>query len=486
MNMVRPMNMRTSSTMSMSMTTGIWHRLLSTSTSTSNKSLKAKVSSFASSPCAYVLQQQSTRALSSSSLSSNSNNSSTTSTNPRIGRSLPPPPPQYKITQQYKYTQKQQCRNLSDSEMKDEYGTMDDSGNTYTYPGDFELESGTQLPNPVLRYQTYGQLNEAADNVLVVCHALTGNASLHSWWGDLLGSGCVFDTSKYFVVCCNILGSCYGSTSPISINPATQMPYGIDFPDISVKDTVRLQLFLLRDELKVKSIKAVIGGSFGGMQAVEFAVQAGGVGADFCDAQGNPYCRNVVPIACGAQHTAWQIAISEVQRQAIYMDPEWAAGNPFQATKGLEVARQIGMISYRTPVGYSEKFGRKLQTPESPPYGSNANFAVKSYLEYQGKKFLSRFDPVTYVKMTEQMDSHNVARGRGATIQEVLAKVQIPALVLGIDSDVLYPLTEQVELATLLPAGRLEIIKSVDGHDGFLLEQEQVAAHILDFLDQST
>jgi homoserine O-acetyltransferase len=385
---------------------------------------------------------------------------------------------------------KPQCRPLStDSdggeEMKDEYGTMDDSGHTYEYPGAFRLESGTALANPVLRYQTYGKLNEARDNVLVVCHALTGNASLHSWWGDLLGPGCVFDTDKYFVVCCNILGSCYGSTSPVSINPATAEPYGIDFPDISVKDTVRLQLLLLRDELKVNSIKAVIGGSFGGMQAVEFAVQAGGAGADFCDASGDPYCRNFIPIACGAQHTAWQIAISEVQRQAIYMDPEWASGDPFQATAGLEVARQIGMISYRTPVGYSEKFGRKLQDPESPPYGSNAKFAVRSYLEYQGTKFLSRFDPVTYVKMTEQMDSHNVARGRGDTIQEVLAKVQIPALVLGIDSDVLYPLTEQVELAESLPAGQLKIIKSDDGHDGFLLEQDQVAAHILDFLDQS-
>ena len=370
-------------------------------------------------------------------------------------------------------------------EMKDEYGIMDDSGHTYSYSGDFVLESGTALTNPVLRYQTYGQLNKDRDNVLVVCHALTGNASLHSWWGDLLGPGAVFDTDKYFVVCCNILGSCYGSTSPVSINPATKEPYGVDFPDVSVKDTVRLQLLLLRDELKVNSIKAVIGGSFGGMQAVEFAVQAGGVGADFCDASGDPYCRNVIPIACGAQHTAWQIAISEVQRQAIYMDPEWASGNPFQATAGLEVARQIGMISYRTPVGYSEKFGRKLQNPESPLYGSNAKFAVRSYLEYQGTKFLSRFDPVTYVKMTEQMDSHNVARGRGATIQEVLAKVQIPALVLGIDSDVLYPLSEQVELAELLPAGQLKIIKSDDGHDGFLLEQDQVAEHILDFLDQS-
>jgi homoserine O-acetyltransferase len=404
--------------------------------------------------------------------------------------------------------QQHHYRSFSKGQMKDEYGAMDDSGQTYTHPGDFLLENGTCLREAQLRYQTYGQLNAARDNVIVVCHALTGNASLHSWWGDLLGPGRAFDTDQYFIVCCNILGSCYGSTSPVSINPDTGEKYGTDFPDVSVQDTVRLQLLLLRDALKVNSVKAVIGGSFGGMQAVEFAVQAGsgsGNGSSDCsatqssdsssssrtftDKQGNPYCRSFIPIACGVQHTAWQIAISEVQRQAIYVDPEWKAGNHFEATAGLQVARQIGMVSYRTPAGYSQKFGRSVKNPDtSPPYGSSANFQVKSYLEYQGQKFLSRFDPVTYVKMTEQMDSYDVSRGRGdsnsTTCQQVLAHVQIPGLVLGIDSDVLYPLKEQKELADWLPNGRLEVIHSDDGHDGFLLEQDQVAAHIVKFLDQ--
>jgi homoserine O-acetyltransferase len=370
------------------------------------------------------------------------------------------------------------------SKMKDEYGAMDDSGHTYEYSGTYVLESGQTLQHPQLRYQTYGKLNAAADNVLVVCHALTGNASLHAWWGDLLGPGRAFDTTKYLVVCCNILGSCYGSTSPASIDPATKQRYGTDFPDVSVKDTVRLQLLLLQQELGVKSVKAVIGGSFGGMQAVEFAVQAGSANADFTDAAGNPYCRTVIPIACGAQHTAWQIAVSQVQRQAIYYDPAWQSDDPFGATAGLQVARQLGMVSYRTPMGYSSKFGRQLKTGDSPPYGSNAKWQVKSYLEYQGRKFLGRFDPVTYVKMTEQMDSHDVARGRGGSIPQVLGSVEIPALVMGIDSDVLYPLAEQEELAELLPAGRLQVIHSDDGHDGFLLEQDQVAAHIVDFLNQ--
>lgn len=372
-------------------------------------------------------------------------------------------------------------RNLAtQSEMKDEYGAMDDSGDTFALE-DYQLESGQVLAQAQLRYRTYGQLNAAADNVVVVCHALTGNASLHAWWGDLLGDGAAFDTSKYFIVCCNILGSCYGSTSPASVDPRTGQPYGLDFPDVSVGDTVRLQLLLLK-HIGVRSVKAVIGGSFGGMQAVEFAVQAGSETAEFTDERGRPYVRSVIPIACGAAHTAWQIGISEVQRQAIYKDPMWSV-DPFQALSGLEIARQLGMISYRTASGYHTKFGRSKQEDTSPEYGSDASWKVKSYLEYQGQKFLGRFDPVTYVKMTEQMDSHDVSRGRG-TLQQVLGGVEIPALVLGIDSDVLYPLSEQEQLAELLGNADLAVIHSEDGHDGFLLEQEQVGAHISDFLSR--
>jgi homoserine O-acetyltransferase len=380
----------------------------------------------------------------------------------------------------------------SSAPMQDEYGAMDDSGQTYTYLN-YPLENGQVLAEAQLRYQTYGQLNETRDNVMVVCHALTGNASLHAWWGDMLGPGKVFDTDKYLVVCCNILGSCYGSTSPVSIRPGTDQPYGLDFPDVSVKDTVRLQLCMLRDELKVASVHAVVGGSFGGMQAVEFAVQAGSTRAAFTDAHGQPFCKHVVPIACGAQHSAWQIAISEVQRQAIYQDPAWPT-DPFRATHGLRVARQLGMISYRTPQGYGSKFGRERQRgrgdddTDGPAYGSHARWQVKSYLEYQGVKFLQRFDPVTYVKLTEQMDSHDVTRQPAGSCpgtvskEQVLGHVTIPVLVLGIDSDVLYPLAEQQELARLLPNATLEVIHSDDGHDGFLLEQEQVAAHIQHFL----
>ncbi len=170
-------------------------------------------------------------------------------------------------------------------EMKDEYGEMTADGETYIEK-DFVLENSVVLPEAELRYQTYGELNEAKDNVIVVCHALTGNASLHSWWGDLLGDNKAFDTSKYFIVCCNILGSCYGSTNPQSTDPKTKAPYGKHFPDISVKDTVKLQLNLIKYGLGASSIKCVIGGSFGGMQTMEFAVQAGISGGEFVSKDG--------------------------------------------------------------------------------------------------------------------------------------------------------------------------------------------------------
>lgn len=179
----------------------------------------------------------------------------------------------------------QQQRRSFSQEMKDEYGEMTADGDSFIKEN-FVLENQVVLPQAELRYQTYGTLNEERDNVLVICHALTGNASLHAWWGDLLGENKAFDTSKYFVVCCNILGSCYGSTNPQSIDPRSGAPYGIEFPDISVQDTVRLQLMLLKEDLGISSIKSVIGGSFGGMQTMEFAVQGGSSVGEFRSVDG--------------------------------------------------------------------------------------------------------------------------------------------------------------------------------------------------------
>lgn len=434
-------------------------------------------------------------------------------------------------------------------QMKDEYGDMDSSGYSYIYKDNngntaYQLENNEILPLIEIRYQTYGTLNEKTrDNVIVICHALTGNASIHTWWNDLLGPGKPFDTEKYYFVCCNILGSCYGSTNPNSINPNTETPYGIHFPNISIKDTVRLQLNLLQKELKINSIAAVIGGSFGGMQVLEYSILGGSSQfREFHDLNNinEPYIKSVIPIACGSYHTAWQIGISEVQRQMIYHDVEWKKGNYHMALSGYQLARQLGMISYRTAAAYENKFTRKYQHEQhyeyqqsqsqyqqpshevqqisddninnsknnNIDYGSNILWDVKSYLIYQGQKFLSRFDPITYVKLTEQMDSHNIARGRSMNsstndnnssccnndpksneifhnnIQYVLNTISIPTCIIGIDSDILYPLTEQQYLHDHIPNSELHVINSNDGHDGFLLEQKQVGDTITKFLQK--
>ncbi len=316
-----------------------------------------------------------------------------------------------------------------------------------------------------VRYNTFGKLNEAKDNVLVVCHALTGNARLDTWWSSILGPGKAFDTDKYLVVCANILGSCYGTTGPMSIDPATGEPYGVRFPQVTIRDSVALHLQMVKEALGARSVACVVGGSLGGMQALEWAFLGG-----------PQFVRSAVVIACGARHTAWQIGISETQRQAIYADPNWQGG-AFDRTsppvQGLAVARQIAMFSYRTPHGFDTKFGRAQS--------EDGRFEVRRYLEYQGQKFLSRFDALTYVRLTEKMDTHDVGRGRGG-VEAALRSLGQPVLVLGIDSDVLYPLHEQEEMATLIPQGELKVVQSREGHDGFLLEQQQVGGAIGQFL----
>ena len=221
---------------------------------------------------------------------------------------------------------------------------------------------------------------------------------------------------------------------------------------------------MIKNAIGAKNIECVIGGSMGGMQALEWAI----MGGDFV--------KKAVIIGCGAAHTAWQIAISETQRQAIYADPKWNNGNVDMnnpPTSGLSVARQIAMLSYRTPVAYQKKFGREKD--------GNGIWQAKKYLEYQGNKFLERFDPVSYIKITEQMDMHDVGRNRGS-IEEALLQIKGKCLIVGIDSDILYPLYEQEELAQLIPNSKLSIIKSSEGHDGFLLEQTQLAGFIDEFL----
>jgi homoserine O-acetyltransferase/O-succinyltransferase len=328
--------------------------------------------------------------------------------------------------------------------------------------GAFALESGTVLPEVTVAYRTWGRLNTRGDNAVLVCHALTGSADVDRWWGALLGPGRALDPERDFVVCSNVLGSCYGTTGPTSLRPGATSRWGGDFPAITVRDIVRLQGSLL-DVLGVPRLRLVVGGSLGGMQALEWPlVFQGRVDA-------------IAPIAVSARHSAWCIGLSEAQRQAIYADPRWRrgrypAGDGPEA--GLAVARQIAMCTYRSRASLEARFSREEQPP--------GRFAVEGWLQHHGQALVDRFDASTYVALTKAMDTHDVGRGRGGW-REALATVRVPALVVSIDTDVLYPPEEQQELAEALPRGRLATLPSLHGHDAFLIEGEEMNALVARF-----
>jgi homoserine O-acetyltransferase/O-succinyltransferase len=323
----------------------------------------------------------------------------------------------------------------------------------------FTLEDGTTLEHVPVAYRTWGRLAPGADNTVVVCHALTGNCDAEAWWGELFGPGKAFDTERDFIVCANVLGSPYGSASPITSNPATGMPYGADFPVPTIRDTVALHRLLL-ERLGVRGVRFAIGGSMGGMQALEWAFH-------------RDFVRGIVPIGVGGRHSAWCIAWSEAQRQAIFADPAWRAGR-YDAgngpAKGLAAARMMAMISYRSFASFAPRFGRERVADDR----GETRFSVETYLEHQGDKLVRRFDANCYVRLTQSMDTHDVARDRGAYF-EVLAGITQPALVIGIDTDILYPVDEQRELARHMPNARLAVLASQHGHDAFLIERDAVS-----------
>jgi len=345
--------------------------------------------------------------------------------------------------------------------LKDEYGRMDASGEDHIIPN-FETEEGFVFPELRVRYKTWGKLNEKRDNCLLVCHALTGNADVESWWGGMLGPGLPFDSSKYFIVCSNILGSCYGSTGPQDIDPRTGNPFLGTFPTVSVRDNVKAQISLLQDHLGVESVFCGIGGSLGGMQILEHCIMGG------------DYLKSGIAMVTGGYQHAWNIAISESQRQAIYADPNWNDGlYQTHPDRGLAVARQMAMITYRTHTAYATKFGRTR---------GSGRFEVENYLHAQGRKIKERgFNAGTYIAITKTMDTHDVGRGRG-DYHEVLKSIKQPMLLVGVDSDNLHPPSEQVELADAIPDSQLMIIHSSEGHDGFLLEQKTIGRSIMGFL----
>jgi homoserine O-acetyltransferase/O-succinyltransferase len=340
------------------------------------------------------------------------------------------------------------------------------------------LTGGGVLRHVAVAYETYGELDAAGRNAVLVCHALTGSAhaagrhrarDVPGWWDPLIGPGKAIDTTAHFVICANVLGGCYGSTGPTSLDPDTGRPYGPDFPAFGVRDMVEVQRRLV-DAIGVRSLKSVIGGSMGGMQALEWA------------ATHPDTVRSFVAISVGARHSAWAIGLNEVARRAIMADPRWAGGRypaAEQPETGLGLARAIAMLSYRSFDSLEARFGRERRAVDDE--GLSSSFEIASYLEYHGVKLVRRFDANTYIALTRAMDEYDLAEGRGR-VDEVLAAMRQPALVMGTASDVLYPEAEQQRLVEGLPNARYVRLSSPHGHDGFLIEFAQVAAHLRRFL----
>ena len=319
----------------------------------------------------------------------------------------------------------------------------------FDYKFSFPLEAGAALPGFRLSYTTIGTLADDRANVVWICHALTGNADPTDWWNGMVGPGKFYDPARWFVVCANVIGSCYGSTGPLSENPQTGEPFYHDFPVITIRSMVNA-LDLLRQELGIERIHTCIGGSLGGQQAVEWGISAPNV------------IENLVLIATNAVHSPWGIAFNEAQRMAIEADPTWTERRADAGAMGMKAARAVALISYRAYDTYG--FTQALDNNEQID-----NYKAAGYQRYQGEKIVSRFNTFAYWTLSKAMDSHNVGRNRGS-IPKALEQIRARTLVVGIRSDVLFPPAEQQFLARHIPDAAYEEIDSLYGHDGFLIE----------------
>lgn len=349
------------------------------------------------------------------------------------------------------------------------------------------LESGRQLEEIIVAYETYGTLNENKDNVVLIVHALSANAhagGLHSsrdkkpgWWDEMIGKGKALDTEKFFVVCSNVLGGCSGTTGPNSIDPKTNKEYGIDFPVITISDMVKVQKKFLSQQFGISRLYNVIGGSMGGMQALEWVTQ---------------YSEDVdsaVVIAATAKLSAQSIAFNVVGRNAIKSDPNWNNGNYYDKDKkpdnGLAIARMIGHITYLSDESMRKKFGRKLQTRESYGYDFNEEFQVESYLRYQGTAFVERFDANSYLYITKAMDYFDLVSKYGSLIG-AMKNVKAKMLIISFDSDWLFPTYQSKEIVSALMNLNKQVsfceINTKCGHDAFLLEYDQLTKLVSGFL----
>ena len=326
----------------------------------------------------------------------------------------------------------------------------------------FDLESGAYLPELAITYSTYGTLNADKSNAVWVCHALTANSDAADWWNGVVGAGHVIDPEKYFIVCANILGSCYGTTGPLSTNPETQQPYYSSFPLITVRDMVQAHI-LLRKHLGIEKIYLLMGGSMGGYQAMEWCVME------------HEVIDNLFLLATSASESAWGIATHTAQRLSIEADATWNTPSADAGAKGLKAARAIGMLTYRN-------YGIMVQQQTDSDAEKTDNYKASSYINYQGDKLVQRFNAYSYWMLTKTMDSHHLGRGRGGNLEAVLQTITQRTLIIGISSDILCPLVEQQFLAAHLPNAALIEIDSSYGHDGFMVESAKISQHLAQWL----
>ena len=351
------------------------------------------------------------------------------------------------------------------------------------------LDCGQTINDFPLAYETYGELNKNKSNAILVFHALTGDQFVsginpitkrEGWWDTAVGPGKAIDTDKYFVICANVLGGCMGTYGPKELNKKTNEPYGLNFPVITIKDMVSAQEALL-DYFKIEKLLCVLGGSMGGMQLLQFC-------ASFPDRT-----FSAVPIACSSSHSAQNIALNELARQAIMADPEWKKGE-YGKTKnlpknGLAVARMAGHISYLSESGLQEKFGRKLQEKANYEFSFNADFQVESYLRYQGYSFVERFDANSYLYITRAMDYFDLSKQYKNGLIDAFKDQKTKFLVISFSSDWLYPTKHSKDIVIALNASGANVafseIKTDKGHDSFLVNEPKFLITIKNFIDSS-
>jgi homoserine O-acetyltransferase len=350
-----------------------------------------------------------------------------------------------------------------------------------------KLDCGKTINDFPLAYETYGTLNENKDNAILVFHALTGDqfvtgtnpvTNKEGWWVTAVGPGKAIDTNKYFVICANVIGGCMGSWGPSNNNKETNQPYGLDFPVITIKDIVKAQESLL-DYLGIKKLLCATGGSMGGMQLLQFC-------ATFPDKT-----FSAIPIACSASHSAQNIALNELARQAIMADPVWNGGKYFlkntQPKNGLAVARMVGHISYLSDQGMQEKFGRKLQEKADYEFSFNADFQVESYLRHQGNTFVERFDANSILYITRAMDYFDLSKQFKGGLVEAFKKQKTKFLVISFSSDWLYKTKENKDIVIALNASGADVsyseIVTDKGHDSFLVDEPELLKTLKGFID---